>query len=70
MPKFDGRFVNLEEFENFSIKKEGGKLFIYYNNEGNTRKEEIILLTKGKFGVKNDQDKEYYYKRFEKFSVK
>ncbi|EIJ39244.1 MULTISPECIES: lipocalin family protein [Galbibacter] len=70
MPRLDGRFLNMKEFENFSIKKENDGLYIEYNNDGNVRKEKIILLTKDRFGIVNSQDKTYYYKRFEKFSLK
>ncbi|QLE02267.1 hypothetical protein HX109_12120 [Galbibacter sp. BG1] len=70
IPKLDGRFVSMNENEDFSIEKEGEKLFLTYTNEEDSRKEELILLTQDRFGVKNAQNKEYYYKRFEKFSLK
>lgn len=70
MPRLDGRFLSMKEFENFSIKKENDELYIEYTNDGNIRKEKITVLTKDKFGVKNSQNKTYFYKRFEKFSLK
>lgn len=70
MPRLDGRFTNMNEFENFSIKHKNDAIYVEYNNDGNIRSEKLILLTKDKLGLENDQEKTYYYKRFEKFSLK
>ncbi|MCF8714847.1 lipocalin family protein [Joostella atrarenae] len=70
MPRLDGRFTSMKEYENFSIKKEGDDFYIVYKNEESERREKIEILTKDKFGVSNEQDKTYFYKRFEKFSLK
>ncbi len=70
MPRLDGTFISMNEYESFSIKKEDGQFFMVYNNEEGYRKEQLVKLTKDIFAVSNDQDKTYFYKRFEKFSLK
>ena len=48
MPRLDGRFLNMKEFENFSIKKENDGLYIEYNNDG---KIVSIFLTDSEYNL-------------------
>ncbi|MCX2681553.1 hypothetical protein OOZ15_16485 [Galbibacter sp. EGI 63066] len=70
MPRLDGTFVNMQELEDFTIRKKDGNYYMHYKNELDERSEVLIKLTKDQFVVSNGENKTYFYKRFEKFELK
>ena len=61
--QFDGTFLTNDVSENFKIEFKGGNCYINYKTDFAKWQEEILVLTKESFVVKNKNDLEYHYKR-------
>jgi len=63
MQQFDGTFLTNDVSEDFIIEFNDGKCYINYQTDFAKWKEEVLVLTKESFVVKNKNDLEYHYKR-------
>jgi hypothetical protein len=63
MQQFDGTFLTNDVSEAFTIEFKDDKCYINYKTDFAKWKEEIIVLTKESFVVKNKSGLEYHYKR-------
>ena len=70
MQQFDGSFLTNNVSENFSIVFKDGNCFINYKTDFANWEEEILVLTKEKLVVKNNNNLEYHYKRPTLFTKK
>lgn len=70
MPQLDGTYLTNDIQEDVVVVVMDGDASIQYKTTYASWNEEIIVLTKDKLVVKNQQEIEYYYKRPAKFSVK
>lgn len=61
--QFDGTFLTNDVSENFKIEFKDGNCYINYKTDFAKWQEEILVLTKESFVVKNKNDLEYHYKR-------
>ncbi|WP_418263475.1 lipocalin family protein [Flavobacterium faecale] len=62
-PQLDGTFVVNDTYENVKIRFENDKLYLDYSTDFAKWSEEVITLTDEKLVVKNEENKEYYYKK-------
>lgn len=63
MPQLDGTFLTGNNFENVSVRFKDKKAFLDYKTEYANWTEELISISDKEFVVKNNQDKEYHYKK-------
>jgi hypothetical protein len=63
MAQLDGTFLTTDTFENVSIRFKGDQVFLDYKTDYAKWSEELISLSDENFVVKNDQNKEYHYKK-------
>ncbi|KRB57735.1 hypothetical protein [Flavobacterium sp. Root186] len=63
MAQLDGTFLTTDTFENVSIRFTDKGTFLDYNTDYAKWTEELISISDDEFVVKNDQNKEYYYKK-------
>ncbi len=64
-PLPDGSFITSDDAENFVISERNGIFYMEYSNEMSTWEEEIESLTPERFGVINQDQIHYLYKRFQ-----
>lgn len=62
-PQLNGTFLVNDTFENISLVYINKAVFIAYATSYAKWKEEIILLTKEKLVLRNDEKSEYHYKK-------
>ncbi|MFW0738029.1 hypothetical protein [Flavobacterium sp. T12S277] len=63
MAQLDGTFLTTDTFENVSVRFKGDQVFLDYKTAYAKWSEELISLSDQNFVVKNDQNKEYHYKK-------
>lgn len=69
-PQFDGTFVVNNELEQIQIKDSAKVMYIYYNTNFDSWKEELNVLSDSILILKNKDNLTYHYKRFVTYSVK
>ena len=62
-PQFDGTFLTTDTFENVSVRFTDKGTFLDYKTDYAKWSEELISISEETFVVKNDQNKEYHYKK-------
>lgn len=70
MPQLDGTYKTNDIKETISISNEEGNYFINYSTSYGKWKEEIIEIKDSILVLKNKDDIEYNYKRYQPFSLK
>jgi len=63
MAQLDGTFLTTDTFENVSVRFTQKGTFLDYKTDYANWSEELISISDEQFVVKNDQNKEYYYKK-------
>ncbi|WP_264553812.1 hypothetical protein [Flavobacterium sp. N2038] len=63
MAQLDGTFLTTNTFENVSVRFVGEQAFLDYKTDYAKWSEELISISDKEFVVKNDQNKEYHYKK-------
>lgn len=63
MAQLDGTFLTTNTFENVSVRFKDEKVFLDYKTDYAKWSEELVSLSDNTFVVKNDQNKEYHYKK-------
>lgn len=63
MAQLDGTFLTTDTFENVSVRFKDDKAFLDYSTPYAKWTEELISISDQAFVVKNDQNKEYHYKK-------
>lgn len=70
MPQLDGTYKTNNLKEVISISNENGSFFINYTTSYGKWKEEIIEIQDSVLVLKNSEELEYNYKRYQPFSLK
>lgn len=70
MPQLDGTYKTNNLKEEISISNENGSYFVNYTTSYGKWKEEIIEIQDSVLVLKNKDDLEYNYKRYQPFSLK
>ncbi len=63
MPQFDGTFLTSDSFENVSVRFKGDQVFLDYKTAYAKWSEELISISDKELVVKNQEKKEYHYKK-------
>ena len=63
MPQLDGTFLTGNSFENVAVRFTDKGTFLDYKTAYAKWSEELISISEKEFVVKNDQNKEYHYKK-------
>lgn len=63
MPQLDGTFLTSDSFENVSVRFKNDQVFLDYKTNYAKWSEELISISDKELVVKNDQKKEYHYKK-------
>lgn len=63
MAQLDGTFLTTNTFEKVSVRFTDKGAFLDYNTDYAKWSEELISISDEEFVVKNDQNKEYHYKK-------
>ena len=63
MAQLDGTFLTTDTFENVSVRFTENGAFLDYKTDYAKWSEELISISDEQFVVKNDQNKEYHYKK-------
>ena len=63
MAQLDGTFLTTDTFEDVSVRFKGDQVFLDYKTDYAKWSEELISISEETFVVKNDQNKEYHYKK-------
>jgi hypothetical protein len=63
MPQFDGTFLTSDSFENVTVRFADEKTFLDYKTAYAKWSEELILISEEELVVKNQENKEYHYKK-------
>ncbi|MBS7233257.1 hypothetical protein KHA90_19750 [Flavobacterium psychroterrae] len=63
MPQFDGTFLTSDSFENVSVRFKDNHAFLDYKTDYAKWSEELISISDEKLVVKNQENKEYHYKK-------
>ena len=63
MPQFDGTFLTSDSFENVSVRFKDSQVFLDYKTNYAKWSEELISISDKELIVKNQQKKEYHYKK-------
>ena len=63
MAQLDGTFLTTNTFENVSVRFADNGTFLDYKKNYAKWSEELISISDKEFVVKNDQNKEYHYKK-------
>ncbi|SHH37539.1 hypothetical protein [Flavobacterium defluvii] len=63
MAQLDGTFLTTNTFENVSVRFTDKGTFLDYSTNYAKWSEELISISNEEFVVKNDQNKEYHYKK-------
>ncbi|WP_121665547.1 hypothetical protein [Mesonia aquimarina] len=64
MPQLDGTYKTFADREQLEAKMKNDSLYLYYTTDLANWKEEVILIEKDKFSVKNKRGIQYTYQRF------
>lgn len=71
MPQLDGKYLMNDLSENIDvITNEDGHVIFSYKTPYARWNETIVSISDEKLVIKNDQDIEYHYKKFQPFSLK
>ena len=62
-PQFNGTFLFNDDFENVKVRFKGEQVFLDYTTAYAKWTEELIRLSDDEMVLKNDQNKEYEYKK-------
>lgn len=62
-PQFDGTFLFNEDYENVKVRFEEEHVFLDYSTAYAKWTEELISISEDEMVIKNDQNKEYEYKK-------
>ena len=62
-PQFDGTFLFNEDYEKVKIRFENDRVFLDYSTDFAKWSEELISISDDEMLIKNDQNKEYEYKK-------
>ena len=62
-PQFDGTFLFNEDYEKVKIRFENDHVFLDYSTDYAKWSEELISISDDEMLIKNDQNKEYEYKK-------
>jgi acetone carboxylase gamma subunit len=63
MPQLDGTFIVNDTQENVKVRFEEGQVFVDYVTSYAKWSEELIAVSEEKLVFKNNEDKEYHYKK-------
>lgn len=63
MPQLDGTFLTSDSFENVSVRFKDDHVFLDYKTNYAKWSEELISISDKELVVKNNQNKEYHYKK-------
>ncbi|WP_374173719.1 lipocalin family protein [Flavobacterium tructae] len=63
MAQLDGTFLTTDTFEDVAVRFKGDQVFLDYKTDYAKWSEELISISDETFVVKNDQNKEYHYKK-------
>jgi len=63
MPQLDGTFLVNDAFENVTVRFEDKKVFLDYSTSYAKWSEELIAISNDKLVLKNEEKKEYHYKK-------
>lgn len=63
MAQLDGTFLTTDTFEDVSVRFKGDQVFLDYKTDYAKWSEELVSISEDTFVVKNDQNKEYHYKK-------
>ncbi|MCG9793339.1 lipocalin family protein [Flavobacterium algicola] len=63
MPQLDGTFIVNDTYEEVRVRFENDKAYLDYSTDFAKWSEELITLTDEELVVKNEEKKEYHYKR-------
>jgi len=69
MPQFDGTFLTSDSFENVSVRFKDNQVFLDYKTDYAKWSEELISISDKELVVKNQQKKEYHYKKAEPINL-
>lgn len=70
MPQLDGTYKTNDLKETISVSSENGSYYVNYTTSYGKWKEEIIEIQDSVLVLKNEDELEYNYKRYEPFSIK
>ncbi|KDN54722.1 hypothetical protein [Flavobacterium seoulense] len=62
-PQFDGTFLMNEDYEKVKVRFENDQVFLDYTTDYAKWTEELISISEDEMLIKNDQNKEYQYKK-------
>lgn len=62
-PQFDGTFLFNEDYEKVKVRFEKEQVFLDYTTAYAKWSEELVSISDDEMRIKNDQDKEYQYKK-------
>ena len=62
-PQFDGTFLFNDDYENVKVRFEKDQVFLDYTTAYAKWSEELISISDDEMLIKNDQNKEYEYKK-------
>lgn len=63
MPQLDGTFLVNDAYENVIVRFKDGKVFLDYSTPYSKWSEELIALSDKELVVRNEEKKEYHYKK-------
>jgi hypothetical protein len=63
MPQLDGTFLTSDSFENVAVRFKGDQVFLDYKTDYAKWSEELISISDKELVVKNQEKKEYHYKK-------
>lgn len=63
MPQLDGTFLTSDSFEKVSVRFTGEKVYLDYKTDYAKWSEELISISDQEMVVKNQENKEYHYKK-------
>lgn len=69
MPQLDGTFLTSDSFESVSVRFKDDHVFLDYKTNYAKWSEELISISDKELVVKNDQKKEYHYKKAEAINL-
>lgn len=69
MPQFDGTFLTSDSFENVSVRFKDDQVFLDYKTDYAKWSEELISISDKELVLKNQQKKEYHYKKAEPINL-
>jgi hypothetical protein len=70
MPQLDGTYRTNDVVEEVSISSKDGKFYVNYSTSYGKWQEEIIEIKDSTLVLKNKEEQEYYYKKYQGFSLK